>query len=69
MPCNRLKGYKKILQGKETIPNDNQNISEISNETEKKKIRELNEDAYKYLLLSITGDAESGEEALQIIFG
>ena len=44
-------------------------MSQEIDQEETFKLREINEDAYKYLLLSITWDAESGEEALQIIFG
>ena len=59
----RRKGYKKILLGKEVVPDDSADLSNINDEEERKgneKLRELNEDAYEGLILSINGETEVG---------
>ena len=57
----RRKGYKKILLGKEVVPDDEADLSTIADAGERKrkeKLRELNEDAYEDLILSINGETE-----------
>ncbi len=68
----RRKGYKVILLGKELVPDDNEDLSLITDAEEKKKkekLRELNEDAYEDLILSINGDTETGHVIFQLVRG
>ena len=68
----RRKGYKKILLGKEVVPDDSADLSNIDNEEERKgneKLRELNEDAYEDLILSINGETEVGRVVFQLVRG
>ena len=67
----RRKGYKKILLGEEVVPDDAENLDAIINQNEKKKekLRELNEDAYEDLILSIKGETEIGRVVFQIFCG
>jgi hypothetical protein len=50
----RRKGYRKVLQGKEMIPKDDEIIDPVKDQ-DKLNVRELNEDAYEDLTLSIAG--------------
>ena len=68
----RRKGYKVILLGKEVVPEDGEDLTTITNAEEKKKkekLRELNEDAYKDLILSINGETEVGRVVFQLVRG
>ena len=68
----RRKGYKKILLGKEAVPDDSTDLSSIDNEEERKgneKLHELNEDAYEDLILSINGETEVGRVVFQLVRG
>jgi hypothetical protein len=57
-----------VLQGKETIPKDDEIIYPVKNQ-DKLKLRELNEDAYEDLILSIEGDGKAGHVAFQLVKG
>ena len=68
----RRKGYKKILLGKETVPDDSMDLSAITNADDRKRmeeLRELNEDAYEDLVLSINGETETGRVVFQLVGG
>ena len=68
----RRKGYKKILLGKEKVPDDATDLNAIIDADEKKKkekLRELNEDAYEDLILSINGETEVGRVVFQLVRG
>ena len=69
---SRRKGYKSILQGKAVVPPDSLSLASIADtdsRKEKQKLRDLNEEAYEDLILSINGDSESGRVAFQIVRG
>ena len=69
---SRRKGYKSILQGKAVVPPDCLSlvsIADTDSRKEKQKLRDLNEEAYEDLILSINGDSESGRVAFQIVRG
>ena len=54
------------------LPNDAENLDSIMDQNEKKKKtrpRELNEDAYEDLILSIKGETEVGRVVFQIVRG
>ena len=66
----RRKGYKNILQIKKVVPDYDKYLSIVSNKNENKrkyKRRELDEDTYGYLLISITGDTEVGRVVFQFV--
>ena len=65
LACSKLDGYKNFLQGIYTALGYEEGLAVISNKID--KLRELNEDAYKVLLLSITEDTEVGRVVFQII--
>ena len=68
----RRKGYKKILLGKEVVPDDATDLTTIIDADERKKkekVRELNEDAYEDLILSINGETEVGRVVFQLVRG
>ena len=68
----RRKGYKKNLLGKEEVPDDETDLSTFDDAEErkaKKKLRELNEDAYEDLILSINGETEVGRVVFQLVRG
>jgi len=68
----RRKGSKKILLGKEEVPDDATDLNTIIDADEKKKkekLRELNEDTYEDLILSINGEAEVGRVVFQLVRG
>ena len=68
----RRKGYKKNLLGKEEVPDDETDLSTFDDAEErkaKKKLCELNEDAYKDLILSINGETEVGRVVFQLVRG
>jgi len=62
----------RVLLRKEVVPDDATDLNKITNEDEKKKkedLRELNEDAYEDLILSINGETEVGRVVLQLVRG
>ena len=66
------KGYKDILLGKELVPDDSVDVEKIEDVTERKKnqkLRELNEEAYEDLVLSVNGETEVGRAVFQLIRG
>ena len=68
----RRKGYKKILTGKVKIPSDSEDLSSERDATvkkEKEKLRDLNEEAYEDLILSISGETDVGRVVFQLVRG
>ena len=67
----RRKGYKKILLGTVSVPSDDEDLSQLTADEikEKEKLRELNEDAYEDLILSINGETEVGRVVFQLVRG
>ena len=69
---SRRKGYNDILQGKDSVPPDSEDLTAISDDDTckaKEKLRDLNEEAYEDLILSITGETDAGRVAFQIVRG
>ena len=63
-----VKGYKKILLGKEIAPIDEEDFDENTPEgREKKRRRDANEAAYTDLVLSIDGSSASGRVAFNLV--
>ena len=60
----RRKGYKDILTGKETVPNDNA-PTPLSDADD--KLRKLNELAYEDIILSMDGSKTTGRVALRLV--
>ena len=64
-----MKGYKKVLLGKEITPTDDD--EEVNTNTpagrEKQRLREANEMAYTDLVLSINGESASGRVAFNLV--
>ena len=66
----RKKGYKDILLGKTNVPSAiDADDDEVTLSEEDKKTRELNEEAYIDLVLSINGETEAGRVAFQMVKG
>ena len=66
----RRKDYKKILKGDVTVPSDGTRIdSSTSMGKEQKRLRELNELAYKDLILFVDGMTDAGHVAFSIVRG
>ena len=66
----RRKGHKKISLGKDIVPDDTVNLNAIvdkNEKKEKKKLRKLNEDACKDLILSANGETEVGRVVFQLV--
>ena len=66
------KGYKDILVGTETVPDDNEDISlETDQEIKKSKLelRRLNEEAYEDLVLAVDGKTDVGRLVFSLIKG
>ena len=62
----------RLLLGKETVPDDSMDLSAITNADDRKRmeeLRELNEDAYEDLVLSINGETETGRVVFQLVRG
>ena len=63
MAQSHRKGYKDILQGKDSVPPDSEDLTVIFDDDTckaKEKLRDLNEEAYEDLILSITGETDAG---------
>ena len=66
------KGYKKILLGKEIVPDDNVDIESEVDEKKKEKMQELrrlNEDAFEDLVLAIETKTPIGRTVFQLLRG
>ena len=66
------KGYKGVLVGTDTVPDDNEDIS-LETDKDKKKmkleLRRLNEEAYEDLVLAVDGKTEVGRAVFSLIKG
>ena len=73
VPCtSKEEGYKDILKGKVSVPNDDElGASNLSVDEAKKlkRNRELNDVAYEALLLLIDGKSQSGKVTFKIVSG
>ena len=73
----RRSGYKSILLGKTIVPKDDEDITKNADGTtasaddvkKKQNLRDLNEEAYEELLLSIDHKQEQGRIAFTLITG
>ena len=59
----KRKGYKKLLQGKEEVPKEN----EIGSDSAKKKLAELNEEAFEDIILSINHTSKQGKVTFSLV--
>ena len=66
------KGYKGVLVGTDTVPDDNEDIS-LETDKDKRKmkleLRRLNEEAYEDLVLAVDGKTEIGRAVFSLIKG
>jgi len=66
------KGYKNVLVGTVTVPDDHEDISLETDKDKKKQkleLRRLNEEAYEDLVLAVDGKTEVGRAVFSLIKG